>query len=143
MRPLTALALLLVLDFPSSSNHPSAIADESTPIASSRQVDRSRVESLIAGLRLPNKDPNRTGEPFVRYPKDYDHEAQTRIRAARDVLLAMGKHAISILIEHMDDPGYSMSEETAILASRTVGDVCRGIIDRQIDPVAMRYKMRD
>jgi hypothetical protein len=119
------------------------LAQEKAPVAVGPTVDRARVERLIADLRSPNRDPNPTRESGpVRLPPDYDRKAQERVEAARRELIAMGKDAFPVLIEHANDAGYSQSIYTSIFSSQSVGGVCREIIVRQINPVPMLYKMR-
>lgn len=110
--------------------------------AERRPTDRAAIERLIARLHSPNRDPNPKKEPFVRYPKDYDLQAQRRVEAARRDLIELGIDAFPVLIEHLNDKAYSQSVEASVLLSRSVGDVCFWIVQDQIDPVPMRYKMR-
>jgi len=115
-------------------------ADEKPSVAT--PTGRAAIERLIADLRSPNRDPNPRREPFTGYPKDYDVAAQKSVEAARQKLLALGTEAFPALIDHADDAAYSLSISTSILASQSVGEVCRQIIESQISPVVMTYKSR-
>jgi hypothetical protein len=143
MKPSIAMQLLLLIATCFTVGRSSTLADEKAPVATDSQVDRATVERLITELRSPNRDPNPKRESgSIRFPPDYDSQAQKRVEAARQELIDMGKDAFPIFIEHVEDEGYSMSIYTSILSSRTVGGVCADIIDHQIDPVGMRYKTR-
>jgi hypothetical protein len=96
------------------------------------------MEKLIGQLRSPNKDPNPDLEAFVGLPKDYDRKAQEKVEQARGKLIELGKDAFPVLIEHLNDKGYSRSIPTAILRSLSVGDVCFLIIEDQVDLFASR-----
>lgn len=103
---------------------------------------RKEVDSLIRQLRSPNKDPNRTSSPFVRFPEDYDHVAQKKVTEAVAELKSLGKAAFPILIEHANDSEYSQSRSIAILSSASVGQACYDIIQHQVDPSPFNYKNR-
>ncbi len=107
-----------------------------------QQADRKRIESLIAELRSPNKDPNPKSERFITFPKDYDFKAQARVEKARKELLDLKKAAFPILIEHLKDKEYSRSIPTAIIRSQSVGEVCFTIVEEQVDLAGTRYKSR-
>jgi hypothetical protein len=116
--------------------------DKSKEKSDSLRTDRKVVESLIAQLKSPNKDPNPKNEPLADYPKDYDSEAQEKVEKAREKLIALGKDAFPILIDHLNDEPYSRSISTAIWRSLTMGNVCFGIIEEQVDLIGMTYKAR-
>jgi hypothetical protein len=115
------------------------LADEA-----SQKPDRKTVEALITQLRSPNKDPNPRLDQRIRdYPKDYDFEAQKKVSAARDKLRKMGKDAFPMLIEHVNDSGYCQATSSgAVFRGQSVGEVCFGIINQQVDVAGMNYKSR-
>ena len=108
------------------------------------QLDRKKVESLIAQLRSTNKNPFVNGDPWrVKFPDDYDEKAQEKVEAARQKLIDLGKDAFPILIEHINDEGYSRPcEGSAIPSGESVGYVCLYILEEQVDLAGMRYKSR-
>src|SRR5262245_13057690 len=64
---------------------------------------RSTAEPLIARLKSPNKPANPGREPFIGYPAEYDFEKQKQVLEAERKLVASGKNAFPVLIEHMND----------------------------------------
>ena len=78
----------------------------------------------------------------IQFPREYDAEAQKNVEMAQAELVSLGKDAFPALIAHLDDEGYSLSIETAVLRSLSVGEVCFSIIEQQVDPAPMRYKVR-
>ncbi|MBC7856106.1 MAG: hypothetical protein IAF94_21970 [Pirellulaceae bacterium] len=121
-----------------------AVAPAQEPTAGNGRAGefRSQVESLIAQLRSPNKDPNPKSEPRIDFPDDYDHKAQSKVEEAIEALKSLGKAAFPILIEHADDPQYSKSISSAVLLSRSVGEVCGDLVEDQVDLSPMNYKSR-
>lgn len=75
-------------------------------------------------------------------PVEYDVKAQERVKKAYAELVALGKDAFPLLIEHLNDKEYSLSFSTAIWRSFTVGEACFMIINDQIDIIGMTYKGR-
>lgn len=106
------------------------------------KTDRKKVESLVAELRSPDKDPNPNREPLDAFPKDYDDKAQEKVETARKNLIAMKEAAFPVLIDHVNDKGYSRTISTSILRSLSVGEVCFMIIQEQVDVAGMPYKSR-
>jgi len=107
-------------------------------------VSRHHVESLIRELRSPNQDPNPDWQRGpIKLPPGYDLNAQQKIEQTQAKLVSLGKAAFPALIEHMNDAGYSLSVETSVVRGLSVGEVCFLIIEHQVDPSPMRYKLRD
>jgi hypothetical protein len=106
--------------------------------------DRKAIESLIAELRSPNKDPNPTNKYLVEYPKEYDWKAQRKVDTARQKLTELGRDAFPILIEHRDDKEYCcpLGEGANPLLSLSVGNACCLIISTQVDCSGGGYKSR-
>jgi hypothetical protein len=103
---------------------------------------RSTVEELIGQLKSPNSPANPKGEPVVGFPRGYDFKKQGKVTEAERKLIALGKTAFPVLIEHLNDAEYSKSFYTAILRDFTVGEVCAMIISRQVEPDRSGYKTR-
>ncbi len=103
---------------------------------------RRKVEALIAQLRSPNRNPNPNNHHRESFPDDYDDDVQEKVEIARKKLIVLGKDAFPILIEHVNDEGYSLSFYTAILRGFSVGEVCFMIIRNQVDLAGMTYKGR-
>lgn len=100
-----------------------------------------KVESLIAQLRSPNKNPFEGG---VKFPFHYPIKAEKPVEAARQELIGLGKEAFPILIEHITDKGYSCpSEGASCPCYHDVGVVCYYIIVYQVDLIGRCYKSRD
>jgi hypothetical protein len=112
------------------------------PPLETNQSIRATAESLIRQLKSPNKDLNPKVEPFVRLPPEYDRQGQKAVEEAEQKLIALGKDAFPILIEHLNDTEYSQSLPTAILRGFSVGEVCLMIIQRQVEPRRSGYKVR-
>jgi hypothetical protein len=105
---------------------------------------RASAESLISRLKSPNKPANPDRTPLIGYPTDYDFKAQEKVSEAERKLVNLGQSAFPILVEHLNDPEYSQSFDTALLSDFTVGEVCYMIIRRQIEPADRRgYKIRE
>jgi hypothetical protein len=103
------------------------------------------IESLIAQLRSPNKDPNPKLDNRLGIPKEYDFQAEKRVLAAQQKLIEVGKVAFPNLIEHINDKAFShsMIGTTAVLVlGRSVGQACFDIIEKQVDIAGMTYKSR-
>jgi hypothetical protein len=108
------------------------------------EIDRKAIEALVAQLRSPNKDPNpkRLPDP-VTFPDDFDFQAQERVEAASEKLVGLSTDAFPILIEHLNDKGYSRSVQGAVLSGRSVRTECFTIIERQVDVAGRPYKSRE
>jgi hypothetical protein len=107
------------------------------------EPDRMAIKALVAQLRSPNEDPNpKLLNGDVKFPEDFDFQAQERVEAARQKLLGLSTSAFPILIEHLNDKGYCRSVQGAVLSGRSVGTECFSIIENQVDVVGMRYKSR-
>ncbi len=131
--------ILLAAMIPSCSRDPSPDpADRSHADGKERRT----AEDLILQLRSANKNPNPNGEPFIGLPEDYDWEAQKEVTDARRKLVALGKDAFPALIDHVDEPAYSLSFSTAIMRAFSVGEVCFMILKDQVDLGEMNYKFR-
>jgi hypothetical protein len=109
-----------------------------------KDVDTKAIEALISKLKSSNKDPNPKNESGLReFPKEYDIKAQKAVDLARKELKEMGKDAFPMLIEHVQDKGYSRTILTSIQRSLSVGAVCFMLIEDQVDIGGMRYKWRE
>ena len=92
------------------------------------------INSLIAQLKSPNKAPN-DAPPWAEYSKDYDHDAQKKVRAAFDRLHDIGRTAFSYLVEHFNDDAYSYTYDQGNLDKNfTVGEQCRLIFELELVP---------
>jgi hypothetical protein len=96
-----------------------------------------KYRALVAQLVSPNKPPvtanDRDG--YVRFPPDYDKEAQARVNEARKTLSDNFEEALPYLVEALDDQRYCM---TIIWAERffdnhSVGQTCREVIASHIE----------
>jgi len=106
-------------------------------------VSRDHVETLIRQLQSSNRDPNPDMNPGpIKLLRGYDLDVQQKIEMVQAKLGSLGKEAFPALIEHMNDEGYSLSIETAVVRGLSVGEVCFLIIEQQVDPSPMRYKSR-
>ncbi len=117
-----------------------AQAQTHTPIVDA--APPSEVELLIGKLRSPNRDPNPNRDPTRDFPATFDHVAQKQVGRAYEALVAKGKAAFPTLIDHADDKGYSLSVHSAVLLGLSVGEVCKTIIEQQVDLAGMTYKSR-
>jgi len=110
---------------------------------SGSRVSRDHVETLIRQLQSSNRDPNPDMNPGpIKLLRGYDLDVQQKIEMVQAKLGSLGKEAFPALIEHMNDEGYSLSIETAVVRGLSVGEVCFLIIEQQVDPSPMRYKSR-
>ncbi len=130
-------------------------ADESTiqpmPTTAKEKAaepDRKAIEALVAQLAVAKQgSKSRCRLPFPSFnfpfPKDFDSQAQERVMAAHEKLVGLSTDAFPILIEHLNDKGYSRSVEITVLSGLSVGQECFYIIEQQVDVAGMRYIMRE
>ena len=95
------------------------------------------IENLIGSLASANAAPrlDRSLRTTVAvYPKDYSQQAQQRVVAAWERLLAKGESAFPQLIAHLQDTRYSYTETfNDSDANVCVGAVCYDIVAAQIE----------
>lgn len=96
--------------------------------------DEPSAEELVSGLISPNKPVNPKREPFVDFPRSYDHTAQKTVEQASDELLKLGFAAIPVLVQHLEDREYCRTRSFSIHVDLTVGDECYRLIDRITNP---------
>jgi len=115
------------------------------PTSISASQDRHRptpeeIKMMVNRLASPNKRPGFYPDKAGRepgYPKDYDEAAQKDVwRAYRDLDDA-GPAAFLQLLEHADDDRYSMTVDGGSDdINRSVGFICRWLLERKISPFA-------
>lgn len=132
--------ILLAAVIPSCSRDPSP---EPTGRSDTHAEKPRTAEDLILQLRSANKDPNPNRDmSLLLLPEDYDWEAQEEVGVAYRKLIALGKDAFPALIDHVNEPAYSLSRSMSIMRSFSVGEVCFMILEDQVDLGKMNYKGR-
>lgn len=117
--------------------------DKTETLVAPKPVSPEEIKALILQLRSPNRPTNPEHEPIsIEFPADYDLAAQEKVQEAWDNLVALGKQAFPALIQHMQDREYCLSYETSLLRDFCVGEVCRQIIEGQVDLATVGYKSR-
>lgn len=91
-------------------------------------------DELVLLLVSANKPVNATREPFTRFPKSYDLEAQRVVYDARVQLLKLGFDSIPELIAHLQDTRYCLTASYSLLVDRNVGDVCFDLLEKITSP---------
>lgn len=92
------------------------------------ETPAERITRLIEALASPNK-PFSGEPPMIRMPPDYDKQAQAKVFAAYEALLAEGEVAFPQLTEHLQDERYCATLASASTESNVdVGCMCGLII---------------
>lgn len=95
---------------------------------------RALVERLASSNQRPAAYPE-VRRPSAHYPPGYNEAAQQTVRQAYQELQRLGPKAFPELIEHLDDPRYSLTGDTAnVERNVNVGFLCRWLLERQICP---------
>lgn len=97
-----------------------------------------KYRKLIRELVSPNKEPmtrNRSSGA-VKFPEDYDVEAQKRIEATRIALRDNFESALPYLVDALNDDRYCMTIDFAegqAYYNFSVGEICRDVIASQLE----------
>jgi hypothetical protein len=129
--------VVLVAFFVLASALPDSVRGQETL---AKEMRDRKYRQLIAHLVSPNKPPE-TGrtkdrrEGFVRFPQDYDKEAQARVNEARKALSDNFDEALPFLVEALDDQRYCMTivVQEQFFQNYSVGQVCRNVIASHIE----------
>lgn len=117
-----------------------AFMDRSEAALEPREPDQEKFKAMINRLASPNKRPELRPDEDGRdsgYPKGYDHYAQRDVWQAYLDLDHAGPVAFPQLLEHVDDDRYSMTGDGgAAELNRSVGFICRWILEKKISPFA-------
>jgi hypothetical protein len=102
-----------------------------------------QIRSLIEKLASKNSRPTQSSDGLtVVLPGDWDHDAQKIVDEARSQLKRIGKPAISMLLEHLQDERFSRTESSSVEYNVSVGHVCGGIIKSMASAGVGGYKSR-
>ena len=118
----------------------SAFMDRALAAREQREPDQEKFKTMINRLASPNKKPGFRPDKEGRdsgYPKGYNHAAQNDVRQAYLDLDHAGPASFPQLLEHVDDDRYSMTVDGgAAEINRSVGFICRWILEKKISPFA-------
>lgn len=98
-----------------------------------------KIRELIEKLASKNSRP-KDGGSWVERPKDWDSGHQDVVYDAEKELSDFGKAAFPVLLEHLNDERYSLTESYASEVNHSVGEVCRMIIESNVEVLPEYYK---
>jgi hypothetical protein len=130
-----SLAIFALTTMAMAVDTPSCLSQEKEPSPESAR----RHKTLIDQLASPNSKPQThvNGKPYkVRFPADYDVEAQERVDEARQSLNRDVAEALPYLVEALEDKRYSMTinwGEGDGYYNKTVGDICSEVIASNLE----------
>jgi hypothetical protein len=102
--------------------------------ADDRPPSDEEINSLIQQLASPNQPP-KIGVS-ARYPADYDHDAQKRVRSAWTRLHKCGPQSFPYLFDHFDDKRYSFTADAGSEDYNwSVGKACFDIVRCHLQPL--------
>jgi len=111
------------------------------------------IKGLSDKLVSANPEPPRVKEPYwvaerfpLKFPDGFDPRRQTAMAKVMDQISEIGPAAFPELIERFDDDRYSITTESQLSGAPynwTVGEVCRGIIEAQVQPCSSWCKCDD
>jgi len=84
-----------------------------------------------------------SGAPSPNFPNDWDENHQKIVDDAQKQLTDIGKPAFPILLEFLGDRRYSKTIAVATEHNLNVGQVCKLIVERNVDLIGIRYKSRE
>ena len=104
----------------------------------SKEQPATDYAQLISQLASPNKQPitKNDASSTVKFPVDYDVDAQKRIAAARQVLQDDIEGSLPYLVGALDDKRYCMTIDWAEgdeYHNCSVGTICRDVIASQLE----------
>lgn len=103
-------------------------------------LSSTEIKEAVDSLVSPNKAPFGMNPGPASGPQDYDEAAQQVIQEKLLVLTRAGEKAIPMLINHIDDDRYCLTElHYSGYCNRTVGDMCLRIIRSHIDGPIQRF----
>jgi hypothetical protein len=100
----------------------------------------TEIKKLIDGLVSPNPapDPDKLKASETKadggFPRDFDHTKQQQVHRTCRKLTALGPQAFPFLIQRWEDKRYCLTTEIAAYQNWSVGQICRWIIDGQLQP---------
>ncbi len=97
----------------------------------------AEIKAIVEQLVNPNPRPETAKEPRIRYPKDFDHEKERKVDAARRKLLDLGVRAFPHLFDRWDDDRYSLVTQngtSGAFDTWDVGLVAHWIVFSQVQP---------
>jgi hypothetical protein len=109
---------------------------EANDTARARRMQRYRelVETLVSANAKP--EIHEAARTSVRFPAEYDANAQKRVENARELLHEFAEEALPVLTDSLEDKRYSMTCSAAggdSFTNCSVGMVCRDIIACHLD----------
>ncbi len=134
------VAVLLVCSFFGIYGIPGRGIPRSSDDTLTPETER-KIRALIEKLASKNSRPKENrGWRVERYPDDWDDRHQEIVYDAEKDLSDFGKTAFPILLEHLDDERFSLIEVSSDYYNQSVGQVCRMIIENNVEVIPEYYK---